>query len=211
MSLQRTLSINATSEGIISIRFIPSEFRHVLPSFTKLWTPFHEEEEEEEAGKPYFVNAQDTILIRENKQGIMQRVFYPPWIRIRKSPSPPPPPPSPAVEEDRKTLPLESEDEDDRLPEYVEEEDDYETTKCPISLLVRESHIPMELHFDSHCLICYKPLSEDSTFARCTSSNFCEHTFHLSCIQAWYQREHKCPVCKRVFHAIMIPPSTTTV
>lgn len=89
MSLQRTLSINAISEGIISMRFISySGNRQLLPSYTKLWTPFHEEEKDD---KSYFIDSQNTILIRENKEGIMQRVFYPPWTRIRKSPSPLPP------------------------------------------------------------------------------------------------------------------------
>lgn len=46
---------------------------------------------------------------------------------------------------------------------------------------------------DSVCAICQDSIPENQMARRLTS---CGHTFHISCIDTWFQRDVRCPTCR---------------
>lgn len=56
------------------------------------------------------------------------------------------------------------------------------------------------------CVICMDEFSEGETLRQLP----CGHRFHILCIDAWLQRNDRCPTCKADFHVGLLPPQEVT-
>ncbi|CAO3634949.1 unnamed protein product [Mucor hiemalis] len=60
-------------------------------------------------------------------------------------------------------------------------------SKLPVHSFHREKDIPID-----ECIICLEEYSEGEIIRTLP----CKHLFHSTCIQAWLNRKHFCPICK---------------
>lgn len=61
---------------------------------------------------------------------------------------------------------------------------------------IRVPHSTEEDEEPQACAICQEPLVDESLISPLREIIHCEHTFHQSCIDRWFTRNVRCPVCR---------------